>query len=260
MVRAIAGLFVFRGPTASLPAHERTKPPSQREAGAGAFAFETWSGRACNRAGRLSPRARVGSEHLDDGDTAVRVVVFEALGTAVRGRRKGKLESGLRSFFASLRSFTLATENGVDHVAGEHDSKVFTFRAVRHKFLGCGEVVFTLSRSRHFPGKSARRMVAQQIATYRSRTHRQDRAEHRDNAIRVGKRPTRSDALGRAWHFGGGHHQGASVLASTANTKRAPSPSDWLQSQPDAPAVGSYIRSSGVFDQGSASLPSVVAR
>lgn len=53
----------------------------------------------------------------------------------MRGRWEGKLESGLRSFFATLRSFTLATENGVDHVAGEHEIEVFTFRAVRHKFL-----------------------------------------------------------------------------------------------------------------------------
>jgi hypothetical protein len=90
-------------------------------------------------------RAGGTSEHLDDGDSAVRVVVFDALGAAtrrvaVRGRKKGELESGLRSFFAAMRSFTLATENGVDHVGREHESKVFTFRAVRHKFLGCGDV------------------------------------------------------------------------------------------------------------------------
>ena len=143
-------------------------------------------------------RTEVASEHLDDGDAAGRVIVLEALELAVRGRREGKLESGLRSFFASLRSFTLATENGVDHVAGEHDKEVFTFRAVRHNFLGCGEVVSALFRSRHFPDKSAGRTVAEQIATYRRRTQRQDRAVHRDKAIRVGKRPTPSAEEGAA--------------------------------------------------------------
>ena len=45
---------------------------------------------------------------------------------------------------AALRSFTLATKDGVDHVAGEHKMKVFTFRAVRHKFLVRGSVASTI--------------------------------------------------------------------------------------------------------------------